>query len=294
MERIWVEEGQELEAKMVDRAIARAQKRVENHNFDVRKHLLEYDDVMNRQREIIYAERDRILKNDDVRDLIFDWAGDVLEGRILEYCASNDPDRWDISSLKEWFKGALNFEPEMDLAALRKEKDPQVAAYNMLLTASRRHYDAKVAQVGEGEFEYVERRITLDIIDMRWKEHLYQMDHLREGIWASSYSEKNPLVEYKLQGFRLFEGVLESVKDQVVEALFRIQIMGPVERSAPEPGRIQGQAHHAQLESFGTLDSGVQPGMQPGMKPPAADTNSIVVSSGGASQRRGSRRNRRK
>ena len=291
MERIWVEEGQELEAKMVDRAIARAQKRVESHNFDVRKHLLEYDDVMNRQREIIYAERDRILNNNSVRELIFDWAGDVIETRVLDFCDSNDPDKWQTVSMVEWFKGALGFEPKLNIADLKKEKDSQMAAYNVLMNEARFFYENKVAQVGEGEFEYVERRITLDIIDIRWKEHLYQMDHLREGIWASSYSEKNPLVEYKIQGFRIFEGVLESIKEQVVEALFRIQIMGPVERSTPEPRRVQGQEHHAQLDSFGASQE-VVPGLNPAQQ--TSSDNPIVVSSGGASRRRGSRRNRRK
>lgn len=290
MERIWVEEGQELEARMVDRAIARAQKRVENHNFDIRKHLLEYDDVMNRQREIIYAERDRILHNNNVREMILDWTGDVIESRVLEFCDSGDPDKWQIASLIDWFRAALGFEPELDPAAFKKEKDAQVAVYNHLVNQARQYYENKIAQVGESEFEYVERRITLDIIDIRWKEHLYQMDHLREGIWASSYSEKNPLVEYKIQGFRLFEGVLESIKEQVVEALFRIQIMGPVERRMPEPQRIHGEEHHAQLNSFGSMQE-VLPGLKPAQKP---SENPIVVSSGGASRRRNSRRSRRR
>lgn len=288
MEKMWVEEGQELEAKLVDRAIARAQKRVESHNFDVRKHLLEYDDVMNRQREIIYAERDRVLKNESIRDMILDWTGDVIESQVLEYCDSNDTTKWNTAGLKDWFKGSLGFEPTFDIDSIKRQKESQFVFYDQLSKSIQEFYDQKIQTVGKDEFEYVERRITLDIIDIRWKEHLYQMDQLREGIWTTSYSEKNPLVEYKIQGFQIFEAALDSIKSQIIEALFRIQIVGPVERERVASNRNQGQAQHTQLESFSSGN------MSQGMTPKQKDANPTVVSGGGASRRRGSRRNRRK
>ncbi|MBW7859131.1 MAG: preprotein translocase subunit SecA, partial [Leptonema sp. (in: Bacteria)] len=221
-------------------------------------------------------------------DMILDWTGDVIEGQVLEYCDSNDTTKWNISGLTDWFKGNLGFEPTVDIESIKRQKDTQFLFYNQLAKSIQEFYDQKVASVSKGEFEYVERRITLDIIDIRWKEHLYQMDQLREGIWTTSYSERNPLVEYKIQGFQIFETVLDSIKSQIIEALFRIQIVGPVEREQSVSNRNQGQEQHTQLESFG---SGNVAGA---MKPNQKEANPTIVSGGGASRRRGSRRNRRK
>ncbi|MCB1302958.1 MAG: preprotein translocase subunit SecA [Leptospiraceae bacterium] len=296
MERLGMSEGQELEAKMVDRAIARAQKRVESHNFDIRKHLLEYDDVMNRQREIIYAERDKVLLEPSIRDTVMEWTEDVLEEKVLEFCATNDPTRWDLAGFQEWMLTGLGIRAEFSAEELKHERDPQAAIFELVNKKAKEYYAQRIESVGEENFRYIEKRIAIDIIDARWKEHLYSMDHLREGIWASSYSEKDPLVEYKLQGFQIFEGVMEAIKDQVVEFLFRVQIEGPVQQAAPARRRNLGSAEHRSMEGFeGAASADVPPG--PGQRGAAASTKEApptVVSGGGASRRKGSRRRKRR
>jgi preprotein translocase subunit SecA len=287
----WVgmEEGQELEAGMVDRAIARAQKRVEGHNFDIRKHLLEYDEVMNRQREFVYAERNKLLDNDNVRDDLLSWAEEVVEAKIVEFCESNDVQRWEAEGLAEWLRNGLGVEIAIDPEAFAESRNPQLDLFNHIWTEAKRLYLEKVARVGEENFSYVERRIALDVIDARWKEHLYALDHLREGVWASGYAERNPLVEFKLEGFRMFDAMVESIKAQLAEFLFRVQIEGPVVPQTAAPRRTEGIASHQSLESFGD-------GGGPARAAPASGAireAETTTSSGGASRRRSSRRRRR-
>lgn len=296
MERLGMTEGQELEAGMVDRAIARAQKRVESHNFDIRKHLLEYDDVMNRQREIIYAERNKVLESESIRETLLEWAEDVLEQKVLEFCEASDPTRWDLASLQEWLLNGLGVRMELRAEDYASDPDPQAALFQRINEQAKKYYQERVDSVGDENFRYIEKRIAIDIIDARWKEHLYQMDHLREGIWASSYSERNPLVEYKLQGFRLFDAIMDAVKDQVVEFLFRVQIEGPVEQTQTRRRNL-GTARHESVESFGAP---VADGARPVGAGASAPSNSkregapAVVSGGGASKRKGSRRRKKK
>lgn len=284
MQRMWVEEGQELESRLVDKAIARAQKKVENHNFDIRKHLLEYDDVLNRQREIIYKERDKILENSSVRDTIYHFLEDVLEKKILLYCEHKDIDNWDLGSLRETLKLSLEVDIPIDTQEfkerLQKEDDPQLFLYKMILNTCKEKYEEKANSINPQDFQYIEKRILLDVIDAKWKEHLYQMDQLREGIWASSYSERNPLVEYRLKGFELFDQMMDSIKEHIIEFLFRIKIEGPVVHEQKEPQRTIGEEKHESISAFEEKKS------QPS-KPQPQET--IVVSSGGASQKRGFR-----
>jgi len=147
MQRLWVEEGQEIESRIVDKSIARAQKKVENHNFDIRKHLLEYDDVLNRQREIIYKERDRILMNQNVREMIYSFLEDVIEKKILLYCEHKRIDLWELSSLEEWFKLSLNVPVNITskefVEQLEKAEDPQLFLYEYLLKEAKKYYEEK-------------------------------------------------------------------------------------------------------------------------------------------------------
>jgi preprotein translocase subunit SecA len=285
MQRLWVEEGQEIESRIVDKSIARAQKKVENHNFDIRKHLLEYDDVLNRQREIIYKERDRILMNQNVREMIYSFLEDVIEKKILLYCEHKRIDLWELSSLEEWFKLSLNVPVNITskefVEQLEKAEDPQLFLYEYLLKEAKKYYEEKISLVGENDFSYIEKRIVLDIIDTKWKEHLYLMDQLREGIWTSSYSERNPLVEYKLKGFELFDAMMENIKEHVIEFLFRIQIEGPV-----QPKEEQKDMRNIGTEKHESLNALTPTSTQKNHQP-------IVVSSGGASKRKSLRRRKR-
>ncbi len=158
-----------------DKAIARAQKKVENHNFDIRKHLLEYDDVLNRQREIIYKERDKILKEKSIRDMIYEFLEEVIENKVLEYCDGKNPEHWDLTSLEEWLKHSLNLVFDLKKGEWEKADDPQLEIFKYILDHAKKHYEQKIQMIGEEEFSYLEKRITLDIIDNKWKEHLHHL-----------------------------------------------------------------------------------------------------------------------
>ncbi len=284
MNTLGMEEGQELEASMVDRAIARAQKRVESHNFDVRKHLLEYDEVMNKQREFVYNERNRLLANENVRERLLGWIDEVLEEKILIYCEGRDVTNWNFFDLNEWLKNNLLLELEFQIKNLEKDKNPHLYMFHYIQNAAHEFYKNKIVEVGEENFNIIERRIALDVIDARWKEHLHQMDQLREGVWASGYAERNPLVEFKIKGFELFDEMVDAIKEQVTEFLFRIQIETDISTSTlTNVKRTVGKEKHNQYNSFGesTKDS-------------AKKTELLnVPTSGGASQRRSSRRRKK-
>ena len=235
MSKIGMEDEQELEARMVDRAIARAQKRVENHHFDIRKHLLDYDEVMNKQREFVYLERDKILRQEDIRDYLLQWMEDAFEIMIVRLCPTLEVDSWDLASLDEWLAKGLRLPDEINKVNItdisqnttNKNNNPQIELLNVLFSTAKEFYLKKIEdyqQQGFPDFSYVERRIALEVLDNHWKEHLKMVDHLREGVWASGYAERNPLIEFKIEGFKLFDQMIESVKLQITEYLFCVQL----------------------------------------------------------------------
>ncbi len=237
MNTLGMDRGQELQAGMVDRAIARAQKRVESHNFDIRKHLLEYDEVMNTQREFIYKERNIFVESKKPRERLLHWLDEVIETKILNFCDDNDTASWDLKSLNEWTRATFSLDLNFDSNSLSNEKNPQLVVFEKIQAEAQKRYQQKSAEIDDDGFSYVERRIALDVVDARWKEHLHQMDQLREGVWASGYAEKNPLVEFKLKGFGFFDDMVDAIKEQVIEYLFRVQIDGPLDMAAKESER---------------------------------------------------------
>ena len=294
MGRLGMVDGQELEAGMVDRAIARAQKRVESHNFDIRKHLLEYDEVMNRQREFIYAERNIVLDNENLREHLFTWFEEVIETHILEFCETNDSTRWDLEGLREWLHLGLALPIELSASDFDGDRNPQLTLFNRVFDQAKETYRAKADAVGEEGFNYVERRLALDVIDARWKEHLYAMDQLREGVWTTIYSERQPLVQFKLEGFRLFDEMVASIKDQITSNLFRVRIEGPInpEENQQPRRRDRGVARHDSVATFsGTSGNGSR--AMSGADGNQAGGETRTVSSGGASKRRKTRKKRR-
>lgn len=308
MKFLGMEEGQELESRQVDKAIERAQKRVEGHNFDIRKHLIEYDDVMNTQRTFVYLERNKILDNDGVRESLMEWAKEVVENRIVMFCQNNDVTTWDMESLTEWMKSNLALKMDLDIDEFRRTKNPQLEIFNTVWDVCEKFYHSKIERYGEDNMNYVERKIAIDVIDRHWKEHLYTLDHLREGVWASSYSEKNPLVEYKIQGFQYFDEMVERIKEDIISFIFRAHIeSAPMEEEilSADQARGIGQESHSSLQSFGGEGGGSLPGFQPVKlntprrhSSPGSDDNhdhgsgGVNVSTEGGSKRKSSRRSR--
>lgn len=253
MDRLGMEEGQEIESTMVSKAIASAQKRVEGRNFEIRKHLLEYDDVMNSQRTFIYKERNDILDGVDISEKIRGYLGEVVDQKIENFTMGmRHPEQWDLSGLQSWFK--KKFTIDLDYT----EIDPVELNYNdfldLLIDKLNRLYDQKEEKNGHSDMRIIERLISLQVIDNKWREHLLTMDQLRDGIWAMGYGEKNPLVEYKIEGARLFADMLGNLKEDIIEFLLKVEVRKVEEEEAPAPvSQVPvGNEFHAEVGQFGS------------------------------------------
>ncbi|MBI3994614.1 MAG: preprotein translocase subunit SecA [Nitrospirae bacterium] len=242
MQRLGMEEGIPIEHRMVTRAIENAQKKVEAHNFDVRKQLIEYDDVMNKQREVIYEQRRRILRGENLTDLFLGMMDDRLKEMLDLYCAEEVyPEEWDCKGLNEAITRQFMIGPEneSELKNLGRE-----ALREMLIQKIDEAYKKKETDLGEPLMRRLEKMVMLRVIDTQWKDHLLGMDYLKEGIGLRGYGQKDPLVEYKREGFEMFSAMMERIKADAVEHLFKIQVVkdqpAPAVRpAAPRPSRLQ-------------------------------------------------------
>lgn len=221
MERLGMEEGIPIEHRMVTRAIENAQKKVEAHNFDIRKQLLEYDDVMNKQRVVIYKQRRNLLHGDGLRDEIFNIA-DELTDKMVSACCNEDsyPDEWDLKGLADAASGQLSVTID-NIDELKDKGIDVIKEYlrKMVETA----YSKKEEEFGQEVLRQIERMVMLRVIDSNWKDHLLSMDYLKEGIGLRGYGQKDPLIEYKREGFELFSDMIERIKSDAITNLFRIQ-----------------------------------------------------------------------
>ena len=241
MQRLGMEEGVPIEAGMVTRAIERAQKQVEAQNFSYRKHLLEYDDVMNRQRVAIYGLRRRILEGQDQRDYVLDLAARAAEDLLDTHMPTDgDPDDWDLSAFAEAIRGQYGFipEPEAGIAFAQLGRDE---AKELLSRAVPARYADKEQEIGPDLMRVQERYIMLHLLDAQWKDHLYAMDHLKQGIGLRGYGQRDPLIEYKKESFALFEDLWDRLEREIVRLLFVLKAVRaapaapPVRSRAPRP-----------------------------------------------------------
>ncbi len=265
MQKLGMEEGIPIEHNMVTRAIESAQRKVEAHNFEIRKHLLEYDDVMNKQREVIYAQRREVLQGEGLRESILDMLDEVLEGILLTYA---DPqvhfDDWDLKGLKEALERQFGLKVRLEGLTLRPlpSGEPLDLAdmtaeelRDALFELLKGVCEAKAGELGEELMDKLERMVMLQVVDSQWKDHLLAMDHLKEGIGFRGYAQKNPLNEYKREGFEIFQEMTRRIKENVLEYLFKLQ---PAEEFAWETReRSFGyREHRGELEGIGGGDGG--------------------------------------
>ncbi|MGE0887268.1 MAG: preprotein translocase subunit SecA [Blastocatellales bacterium] len=223
MERLGMERGVAIESKMVSKRIEAAQKNVESHNFTIRKHLLEYDDVMNKQRTTIYSLRRRLLEQNDHRDEIQSLADAVLDMLMDDYLSLEEmPDQWDFNAFKVQVE--FQFGLDIDEAGIDLEKLERDEIYQTVREMLQKMYSDKEALVGAEAMRYYERIIRLNIVDVQWKDHLLAIDHLKEWINQVGYAQKDPLVEYKKQSFDLFESMLDRIDMDTVRALYHLQV----------------------------------------------------------------------
>ena len=237
MQRLGMEEGVPVEAGMVTRAIERAQKQVEAQNFSYRKHLLEYDDVMNKQRVAIYGLRRRILEGQDQREYVLDLARVAAESVVDTWLSTEtDPDTWDYAGLHEGIRGQYGFVPEPG-DGFRFEELGREEMASLLEEAIPARYAEKEEEIGPELMRIQERYIMLHIVDSQWKDHLYSMDHLKQGIGLRGYGQRNPLIEYKKESFVLFEEVWDRIEREIVRLLFVLKAVRATPAPRPPPAR---------------------------------------------------------
>ena len=225
MDRLGVPRGEAIEAGMVTRSIESAQRKVENRNFDVRKQLLEYDNVSNEQRKILYAQRNEILEADSVAPLVSRLREGALESIFRNYIPHDSiEEQWDLKKLDETILKEYSFESDLteEIEKLDELEDDKLL--KVVFDKAEKRYQTKVKTVGENLFNSFERSVLLQTIDLGWREHLAALDHLRQGIHLRGYAQKDPKQEYKKEAFSLFERYLAKVRDDVTKTLMTIQI----------------------------------------------------------------------
>jgi len=222
MSGLGMDDGQPIEHRMVSKAIERAQARVEGIHFDARKHLLEYDDVMNKQREVIYEQRRMVLESGSVRNVLYDMIEEMIEECIDQYTSPRTyAEDWDLKGLKGQLLQRFGFLWEIDPEKIGDI--PQAQFKEDVHNAIIQQYEAREKNIGSATMRHLEKMIMLSTIDTLWKDHLYAMDHLKEGIGMRGYGQKDPLIEYKREGFDMFQEMIQMIKQQTVTHLFMIQ-----------------------------------------------------------------------
>jgi preprotein translocase subunit SecA len=215
-----------IENKRVTNAIANAQGQVESQNFESRKNVLKYDDVMDRQRKVIYAERREVLEGADIEEQVRTFIDDVVTG-VVTGATMDFAEEWDLeqlwTDLKQFWPVSISHKDLVEdagsLSALHKDD-----LIEKLKADAHAAYDAREAEVGEEVMRELERRVLLSVLDRKWREHLYEMDYLREGIYLRAYSQRDPLVEYQREGFDMFAAMMDGIKEETVGFLFNLEV----------------------------------------------------------------------
>ncbi|WP_136248562.1 preprotein translocase subunit SecA [Halomonas borealis] len=238
MSALGLEQGEAIEHKMVSNAVERAQKKVEGRNFDVRKQLLEYDDVANDQRRVIYEQRNDILGAEDVSENVIGIRAEVLGEAISEFVPPQSlPEQWDLAGLEGHLKSEFNLEAPVQQWAADDQRFHEEQLREHLHEMHRQAYDEKIEIAGAELMRRFEKQVMLQVLDTRWKEHLQSMDHLRRGIHLRGYAQKNPKQEYKRESFELFQTLLTNIKADVTRILSHVKVRQPEEVEALEKQR---------------------------------------------------------
>jgi preprotein translocase subunit SecA len=259
MDKLGMEEDEPIEHTMISKAIENAQRKVEGHNFDIRKHLLEYDDVMNMQRGVIYRQRREVLGSDNVKSIIDDMLVDLCAALTHELCDEKFPsEEWEWDLIHERALATMGVVLHWEENERRGLKAADFEA--RLLELARAAYAAKEQEVGEPNMRHLERIILLQIVDTFWKDHLLSMDHLKEGIGLRGYGQKNPLDEYKKEGYKMFTELMQRVKEKTVSTLLRVQLARPDEvAELEEQQHRQRQQMEMRRSDAQAADNGKKP-----------------------------------
>jgi preprotein translocase subunit SecA len=267
LDKLGMEEDDPIEHNMISRAIENAQRKVEGHIFDIRKHLLEYDDVMNKQREVIYQQRREALDSKDIKPVIEDLLAEEMDSIAAEFVEQKImSEDCDCQGIIEFLQGIIGVAPEWDEAD--KQDLDHDRFVDKLQQIAHRAYGEQEERIGAEGMRYLERVIFLQMVDTYWKEHLLNMDHLKEGIGLRGYGQKNPLNEYKREGFEMFANMIETVKQKTLSTLFKIKIASEeeVDREALEKRKRQQSGMRLSRGGEGSGEAQKQPMKREGEK----------------------------
>ena len=243
MQALGMEKGEAIEHKMVSNAIEKAQRKVEGRNFDIRKQLLEYDDVANDQRQVIYQQRYDMMASDDLSDAISSMREDVLTGLIDEYIPPQSIfDQWDLAGLEDRIRNEFGLELPIQQWVAEDKKLYEEPLREKILQAFIDDYAAKEQIAGPDSLRNFEKQVLLQVLDTLWKEHLQTMDMLRQGIHLRGYAQKNPKQEYKREAFELFQGLLEQIKFDVLQVVTRVKVQSAEDAEKIEAARREQEA----------------------------------------------------
>jgi preprotein translocase subunit SecA len=237
MDRLGAQEGEVITHRMVTRAIEKAQKRVEGQNFSIRKHLLEYDDVMNKQREVIYERRRKALLQENVKEEVLEIIEEFLDAQFEKFIGEKQhPEDWDIEGLSEIFIRTLLVDIHSLDDKLFGMQEQEFREY--IKEEAQKVYSLKEQKLGEKFLRDFEKYILLRVVDENWKDHLHQMDMLKEGIGLRAYGQKDPLIEYKQEAYHLFVDMLDKINQKVLEMLWRTQVVEAPREHRYAPPRL--------------------------------------------------------
>jgi len=239
MEKFGMKEGDVMEHPFITKAVTNAQKKIEAMHFDMRKQLLDFDNVLSKQREVIYSLRNKILEGKDITDEIFSWFEDIIDMRIFQYLEGSNPARWNVTGYIQWIERATEEEFNIgseEFMSLSKEKIGQLTAEHI-----KNAWDKRISEVGEEEFKDLVRFVALRVIDNRWKEHLYEIDRLKEGIGLRGYGQKDPVIEYKKESLSMFEAMLDGAKTELMEFIFHVKVGSSPKKPKPTVKVVEGK-----------------------------------------------------
>ena len=231
MDKLGIEEDMPIEHNMITKSIESAQKRVENRNFEIRKHVLQYDDVMNQQRELIYRQRRQVLSGDNLRDSIMEMIYESVKRVVNIYAPDGvHPEEWDLAGLLT--NSVQLYLPGTELTAEELTEMSRFQLEDSLMERAEELYAAREQEIGEEDMRKIERAVMLKVVDEKWMDHLDAMDQLREGINLRAYGHKDPLIEYKKEGFEMFQNMVDSIQDDVVRYIYRVKLVQQEQRQA--------------------------------------------------------------
>jgi preprotein translocase subunit SecA len=237
MERLGFEEDQPIESRMISRAVESAQKRVEGNNFDMRKVVLQYDDVMNQQREIIYKQRREVLESDNIRLIVVEMIKPVITRIVAAHCEEDIPEEWDLQAIVDYAHGNLLQEGALTKDELwGKEKEEII---DLLYSKVEKLYDEREEQIGAETMREFEKVVVLRAVDSKWMDHIDAMDQLRQGIHLRAYGGTDPLREYQFEGFEMFQEMIEHIQEEITKYIMKAHVENNLERQEVAKGQTE-------------------------------------------------------